>query len=407
MDGRIWAFGVLGCLGLGCSGHVPPAYSVYAPPEAPAAVSSDNGFALYVQAADDAEARAGKLKTRVSLTASDKKALFDATDPAIKLLDKGSAMNVSFVFARHKPFEAPPHQLGWRLIGRALNRHIDDACQAGKYDAAIGYLLLATKFGFDLVGGGATDASLGLSIVDSAREALLDSLPQLTPEQLQKLSAGLQKALHSKPELATMIGHEKLNMLVAVDTVQEAYRKDDYDVLLKRLGQDVRDAVKHLQQEVKPKDEKERPKYFDAFAKEAEAEAAWETELASLPGVQRAGKKGPDSLPGDRPWRRWAKQFFQAGRPLLGMVDETVARTRLLALWSLIESQVKSQKHAPSSLADFTPEMILDPFTGGTFVYRAQGLMFKVYSVGDNFRDDGGQSDGPMYERPDLTLELR
>jgi len=402
-DGRGWfALLLASCLS-GCGSRSAPPFPTYSANQPPTVVASDNGFGLYLQAADDTEAKGAKFKGRVSLASEEKKELFEDTDNAIKLLDRGSAMNVQFAFTPQKPFEARPHQQGWWLIGKSLEWRISDAVRASQPTLAINYLLLATKFGFDLTAGAVTDASLGLSIADNARRAFLPLVSQLSPGDLQRVAEGLQKILKSKPDLSRTIANEKQNMLAAVDYIQDAYRRDNYDDLIKRLGPDVRDAVKYLQKELKPKDEKERPGFFEGLSTEANQEAQWETEQATLPGVRRTAQ--PDCAKTERPWRRWAKHFFQAGRPLIEIADETVARTRLLSLHCLILVDEQKVKKAPSSLAEFAPDLILDPFTGGTFIYRAQGLVFKVYSAGDNFRDDGGQTDA-AFTHPDLMLEV-
>jgi hypothetical protein len=396
-DGRIYAGLAIALTAIGCGGKPAPTYPDYAPATSLVAISRDNGFSLYVQAADDVEARGHALLTRVAFTAQDKQALYTATEGAIKLLDKGTAMTVTFAFTPHKPFVASPHQVGWGLIGHSLDRHIEDAAQAGQYDVAIGYVLLATKFGFDLAGGGATDASLGLTIVNNARKAFVEYIPQLSAAQLEKLSTGLQNSLRSKPDFSRMVANEKLNMMEGVQYVQNAYRSDSYDELIHKLQSDIRDAVKYLRQEVKPKDEKERPKYFEGFAHEADAEAKWETEMAVLPAMKRNMAKGPD-LQGERPWKRFAKHFFQSGRSILEINDATIARTRLFALQAELTKAIKTDQKAPSSLTSFSPDLILDPYNGGTFIYRAQGMNFRIYSVGDNFRDDGGHAGDLLLE---------
>ncbi len=396
-EGRIYAGLAIALTAIGCGGKPAPAYPEYAPATSPVAISRENGFSLYVQAADDVEAHGRALATRTSFTAQDKKALYDATESAIKLLDKGTAMTVTFVFTPHKLFDVLPHQVGWRTIGRSLNWHIEDACQAGQYDVAIGYVLLATQFGFDLTGGGSTDATLGLAIVNDARKALVEYIPQLSPAQLAKLSTGLQSSLRAKPEFSRMMTNEKLDMMEAVEYVQTAYRQDNYELLIKRLQSDIRDAVKYLRQEVKPKDDKERPKYFEGFAHEADAETKWETEMSVLPAKKRSMAKGPDFV-GERPWKRFAKHFFQSGRSILEVNDATIARTRLFALQAELTKAIKTDQKAPSTLTGFSPDLIQDPYNGGTFIYRAQGMNFRIYSVGDNFSDDGGHAGDLLLE---------
>ena len=81
-----------------------------------------------------------------------------------------------------------------------------------------------------------------------------------------------------------------------------------------------------------------------------------------------------------------------------------LARTRLLAIEAEVLHQIKAAGRAPASLAALPTALTVDPFTGLPFVYRANGAVYSVYSVGDDQRDDGGETD-EGFLRPDLTLE--
>ena len=86
------------------------------------------------------------------------------------------------------------------------------------------------------------------------------------------------------------------------------------------------------------------------------------------------------------------------------MLDASLARTRLLILQSEILSTVKSRRSAPKNLGAFPTALTTDPYSGRPFVYRASGPDFALYSVGADFRDNGGETD-ESFTAPDVTLE--
>jgi hypothetical protein len=45
-----------------------------------------------------------------------------------------------------------------------------------------------------------------------------------------------------------------------------------------------------------------------------------------------------------------------------------------------------------------------DPYSGRGFVYRVDGADYRLYSVGADIKDDGGETD-ETYTAPDLMLE--
>jgi hypothetical protein len=365
--------------------------------------SSGNAYDRYALAAEEAERTARKYADRVYFTPGMKEAVIKETASAVAMVRQGAALPCEFRFVPHRPFEQMPYHRGWRLIEHALVWSIEKACQAGEYDAAISNAVVATKFGFDLTGGGALEASLGLTTADDVRKALAPYLLKMGAKQLGTLSAGIKGALEKKPPMALTIRNERLNMLAAVQAVQDAYRDRDFKLMRKKLGSDVREAIQYLE-DLRSKDEKERPAYFNGFAEEANLQADWDTRLATVPANQRTDE-GP-RLREKRPWRRFAKQFFHAPDHLLAQDDATVARTKLLILHSEILRQVKSQKKAPLSLSLFTKTLTIDPFTGLPFLYRSDGPDYKLYSVGSDFKDDGGATD-ETFSLPDMQLETK
>lgn len=53
--------------------------------------------------------------------------------------------------------------------------------------------------------------------------------------------------------------------------------------------------------------------------------------------------------------------------------------------------------HPPEHLADLTPALdTVDPFTGRPLLYRVQADGFRIYSTGEDGRDDGGKVEGPQ-----------
>ena len=80
----------------------------------------------------------------------------------------------------------------------------------------------------------------------------------------------------------------------------------------------------------------------------------------------------------------------------LGRVERVeVATIRLLACYAAVKRYYQQRGAYPPSLEALRPqlgEMIIDPFTGKPFVYRADPQRgFQLYSLGENLTDDGGR----------------
>lgn len=359
-----------------------------------------NAFDAYAAAALEAETLGGSDLTRVSFTNElRRKAMAKVAQPLAKL-ESATSRTCEFRYTARPPFERAPFQSGWRLLGRCLVWKVQDAVALEQWDVAARAAVRAIKFGFDLTGGSATDASLGLTIVNEARQAIAPSLSRMDSSALSTLSVGAAPWVKVRPDLGPMIRNEHAQMLQGVQFVQDAYRAKDLSVLSKNMGSDIKNAVDYLKQ-MEKKDTELRPDYFAGFAAEADARAEWLERMAKLPMAQRS--QGP-TLQDERPWRRFSKQLFEGADPIVRVMDATLARTRLLVIEAQIIRQLKAKGTAQRDLSGFSGELAIDPFTGETFQYRADGAMYSVYSVGANKVDDGGETD-ESFTTPDLLLE--
>lgn len=279
---------------------------------------------------------------------------------------------------------------------------VQDALAEERWDDAVRGAVLSMRFGFHLTQGGATDASLGLAVVNEVRQALGPDLDQMPPATLNHLATQVGALLEHAPGLEPMIANERLQMLEAVQFVQDGYRDHTLGELETKLGSDVKNAVEYLEA-MRGKDREERPGYFQGFAREAEAHVEWLRRRAALPAAERE-EVGEAATVEERPWRRLAKQFFLAADPLLEVHDATLARTRLLCLEAQILRAVKTSGNAPVDLSQFREDLRIDPYSGRPFVYRASRGVYSLYSVGPDFEDDGGDTD-ESFTTPDLRLE--
>lgn len=369
----------------------------------PAAPGAPDAYGIFVKAAQEAELKAPNATRNTTFAPATQKKLKEDLADAVLAVRSASSLPVNFEFKPRGPFDAPPNQKGWRILGRILVWTAQSAAAMKDYDKAIGCAVDATGFGFGLTSGSATDAALGLTIADESRRAITNSLDDMTDVQLDKLADGYEKALAAKPTLQPALKHEHQDMLMAIQYVQDCYQRDDFKLLRDKLGSDVREAITYLQ-DLKPDDRNKRPAYFEGFAAEAEQEAAYLDKACLLPARKR---EEPKLAEGKRPWRRFSQRFFQTGRPLLSMNDATLARSRMLVITARLLAMIKRNQPIPTELNKFDARLRQDPFSGYPFVYHAQGNRFRLYSVGSDFKDDGGETDPETFMSPDLALERK
>lgn len=397
-------FAGLAILLTGCSAPPPPQFEVWAPQEAAYAPSPNSGNAYdgYVVAAREAESLAGELSAYVSFAGKHKSSLMKRIAPAVQKMRKAADLSCDVRFVTPTPFAPAPNHSGWRLIRYSLIWQLEEAVAKGDFDSAIGLVVVATKIGFDLTGGAAADADLGLQYVDEARRTIAPYIQDLSQVQLSRLTTGLKKALGALPTFDRIAQNEGKNYRRAIQWVQDNYQGNKFEEIDSVLGTSVRDAVTYLKQ-VRKDDTQKRPAYFQGFADEAEQVVDWQTAQAALAVVKRKADKDMP-LAKERPWRRFSASLFTTLRPILSRYDATLARTRLLILTGEIHRQIKAARKAPSSLSAFSQDLTIDPYSGQLFKYRANNMEFFIYSVGSNFQDDQASTDS-TYSVPDLTLE--
>lgn len=388
----------------GCSAPPPPAYPEWATKSQTFAPSpsSENAYDGYVLAARQAEGDAGDLASFVSFEGRHKAELITRVAPALRLVRQASKKICGVKFEPRDPLSPNPNHAGLRLIRSSIVWQIESALAKDDLDTAANLAVLATKVGFDLAGGDASDADVGLQFADEARRAIAPRLPDLSQAQLSRLTQGLKGALSTLPSFQEIAKHEEQNYLCGVDNIQAFYRANAFVDIENGYGSSVREAVSYLKG-IKGKDREERPAYFQGFAKEAQETASWYGSQSALPTVKR---KAPKDMPlaEHRPWKRFSAVLFTTLRPVLNRYDATLARTRLLILTCEIHRQIKAARVAPKTLDAFTSDLATDPYSGRAFQYRADGMEFYLYSVGSNFQDDQGSTDS-IYTNPDLQLE--
>lgn len=367
--------------------------------------ANEGRFLGYSSAAQQVESAAQKYLSTVYFTPDKRDACLKLIGPALKTLSQSATRaELGWGFKPYSPFEAPEHVAAWRLLGRGLVWKIEAAVHVSDHDAAVRCTVLATRFGLDLLGGGAMEGSLGLAICDEARRALSPALTQLSPEHLAKLSQGLADGLAKHPKLANTIEHERLNLLAGVQLIQDTYQREAWGELIRGFGPDVRAATDRLK-EMKANEPTMAIAYFKGLADETDQEARYYSKLAELPRAQRGEVAKPDHDPG-RTWRRFARHCTGSLRPLLDQFDDTLARTRLMVVEAELQRLTRLGQPYPRDLSAFSGDLAKDPYSGRTFPYRADGTDYRVYSVGPDLSDDGGQTD-ESFSSPDIRLESR
>ena len=360
--------------------------------------NSQNAFDAYALAALDAQTLAQSSIDRVFFFPDQKTEVSKKIERCVREVSRATEMPCQFKFVAHKPFKAPQYQSGWRLIGRVYQWNAETACTGSDFDTAIKNVVTGSKFGFDLTGGGATDASLGLAIVNNLRRVITSYLGKMTPAQLDRLAKGMKDALSRKPSLNDTLKNEHENMLQTLQYVANIMKTEDLKGLQQNMGPDVNEAVRYIDQI------RSNPKKRQAFMTELSNECEEEFSAIQHDIGQPANLRSKPKTDFTGQWKKLPKHILGTSRPLLELSDMTLARTRLLILYAEIYRVGKQNKPYPTSLTSFTRELTIDPFSATPFLYHADQAEFSIYSVGLNGRDDGGDSD-ETFTAPDLRLE--
>ncbi len=371
----------------GCS-HAPEApYPNWLTASESSAVEPRASDAL-LEAALEAERRAGPDLHRVAFTPGRAevlmKRLAGCADSAVAAVRQGGLPQARST----APFQSLPGQTGWRLIGRTLVWRIEAAGARESGSDAVEPFLGAVRFGLALTAGSAADASLGFSIVEEAGRALNPTLGLMNAADLRRLGTGVEALLNARPNPDRLLEHERASMRAAVQYVQDAYRRHNLDRLHQELGRDIEPALQALEK-LRGEPSSKRTAYFEGMAQESDRWLARFRAEFSLNASQRS-KQPKFELGEGRPWRRFSPHFFAALEPLPAARDRAIARLRLIGLPALLRAECRTNGTAPSSLTGISKHLTIDPYSGHPLIYQPEGREFRLYSVGPDLKDDGG-----------------
>ena len=394
---RLLLFLVLATSGCHGSGDAP--YGSFAPAPTPYVPRSigGNAFDAYVLAAGETQAAIATLGydplRRTFFTPAQRKTLLKALAPALRRVAAARG-TCDFHYVPVRPGETQPGRAAWRLLGRALRWRVDDDLVDSAANA-VANAAVAFRFANDLCGGGPADRTLGVEIAEDAREAILPALDRLDPAGLHRLADAVKTGLNRRPPLEGTLTNGDADADLAIQTLQDAYRADDYAEMKGVLGRDFRDL-----ESIRDLKGAKRAAFFDGLeTTRRELSKAWHA-AATLPASRRADVLDV-KLRGDKARRAFARHFFLIGKPLLVIEDRSVARLRLLVLEAELRRVVRVAHRAPLSLDRVSPPWAIDPYSGSAFGYLPDGTEFRVYSIGENLRDDLGDTDAAGLE-PDI-----
>ncbi len=294
--------------------------------------------------------------------------------------------------------EPPVYLRGIRLIGESMLWDMEAALAAQKPDGAIVRCGQLTRLGSQLLGGGAYEATLGISLIDRARAILAPELGQLGAGQLGVLAKHISGSISARPPLTVCLANETENMLLALQQAQDIAQSGDFKKLEEKLGKSTHDEVSLL--ESVSRDPAKVSSVFDWIGDDIKARGKWHVEQMQKPDADNP----PPELQNRKNWRVLYRYFASNLDSLSPYVKKCAARTQLFMLECYLRQKVKLKAPLPKSLDAFSVAATRDPFTGKPFYYKSGAFEFKVYSAGSDGIDDGGQSN-TSFDSPDLVLE--
>lgn len=285
----------------------------------------------------------------------------------------------------------------WRLIGRIFTWRITDAITNGKLDEAQALSIDGMKFAFDLMGGDAIDLDLGSTMADEIRVASMPLLNRLTVSQLWKYVGGLKAVLTRSPSLKPTIENEGKNQSVSLGLLASQVEKDDWKTIEKTFLPDGDTIAQYLKSN---KGGDKNAAFFAGLEAERQERIKQALENADKGASKRKLKEFDDK----RVWRKVAAHYLGTWTPMFNKYDRTVARTRLLIIATMLERTRLLDQNAPASITKFSESVRTDPFSGSDFGFLPDGRFTRVYSVGADGQDNGGETDQSGLA-PDLVLE--
>ncbi|MGI8922842.1 MAG: hypothetical protein ACR2HJ_02180 [Fimbriimonadales bacterium] len=348
----------------------------------------DRGYALYVEAAKAAERDTQKQITRTIWTPGQKDYALRHGQRALGILRSAQSGPVTYSFAPAIPGAVREPVRGWRFLGRVLCWRIEEAETAESLAQATNDFMIAARMGADLAGGDAQSAGLGFEIAREAAKPFWRRISDIPNSELNRVYTGLSAALQTLPAAGVTLRNERETMLRAVQWVQSLYLVGDFDQIRKALGDYVEPTIKFMR-EMKDEPRAKQVTFFEGLAQEAEQTV--KNQMAQVAaGAHRWDE--PDQPAGERPWKRLANSLFQGGQAFLEQRAIFETEMRLLALDAALLAASRQEGKAPADLLKFPKWLRTDPYSGRDFVYVPQGGTYKLYGVGPDGKEDGGDS---------------
>ncbi|MEO7453778.1 MAG: hypothetical protein ABIV13_03335 [Fimbriimonadales bacterium] len=377
-----------GLLLTGCGGDVRANVTV---PEVGTASPGDACYQVYIRAAKSVEDRASKYIGRTTWSPDQRDAVVAASSEAIRIVS--GVRNAQFGRTWDKPFGIRENTRGWRTLGRALTWRAEVAIKNEDYADARFCLSVALNIAGALSGSDSHDAAMGLEIVDECLSAIWPALPRFPAGTLQMVSSDTRQALEGGPLASAVITQERDLMLAQIGWVRDRYQERDFDGMQSTLGESVAPTVKYLRELVESP-AAEQQAYFNGFAEEIEADIAlFKQRLATTPAQWQDEEKR-----GTRAWMRFTKAFGTPWRVYVKRRAEVRTRLRLLAIDAALLGQFKAAGSVPRDLGGFPASLRTDPYSSRNLVYVFRGVDYKLYSVGPNGIDEGG-------DKGDITVD--
>jgi hypothetical protein len=344
----------------------------------------DRGFDLYVEAAKATEEDIAKQVTRTMWTPGQKDYAIQYSSRPLGILRQAQSGSVTFAFKAQPPGTLRESVRGWRFLGRVLEWKVEDAIAAEDYSKATDAFLMAARMAPDLAGGDAADAGLGFEIAMQAAKPYWQALDKMPSADLSRASSRLQSILAAMPDAEITLRHERETMAMAIQWVQDKYTAGDFDAIRKSLGSYVEPTIKFMRR-LKSEGTSKQVEFFEGLDHDADDELGAMLKQASRPFKERDRSKDSDG-----PWRRLSNSYFRGGEAYLSQKAQFESQIRLLAIDAMILPEVRKSGNAPATLPSMPKWLRTDPYSGGDFVYEAEGPNYKLYGVGPDGRDDGG-----------------
>src|SRR5688572_14030280 len=380
-----WIF--VAALVSGCGGDVRAKVSI---PTSGDAVTGNAAFETYRRAALDVENRAAKYISRTAWTPDQRDFIVEASAGAIRDLSGIEGAHLGKTW--NEPFGLRDHTRGWRTVGRALAWRIDRDIKEENFADAAYCLKTAMRMANALSTSDSHDATLGLEIVDESMATAWQYLPVMPEDVLAGVATDIAGLLQQSPAPEVIVAQERAIVLAQAEWVRAKYQERDFKTIANKMGKAVAPALKYLRG-LTEQPPHEQQAYFTEFANEIEGDLRLFAERLHSAPYQWQEEDDRKT----RPWMRFTRSFGASWRVYATRRAEVRTRLRLFAIDAALLSKFKAMGAVPKDLADFPKSLRSDPYSGNDLVFLSRGVDYKLYSVGSDGIDGGG-------DREDISL---